>query len=221
MKEKPTKTQETKTSELKTNQVPVKKKSNELLIAFRLYNKTDIIRFEEWKKELEINGESVSNAISNVIRNYLLEKDKQIVLKSVREDLYYSLRKVMFSSLAPFSANIIKEVLKNRVEDVLLNKKMDVLLNNLINKTGRELNDISEKNLAEARYFEQMRELFIINNEKAIKKVNEKIANIKDRQKKFEEYEKQSLKLDSEILSETSDDEFEYDLDLSDLTITK
>ncbi|CBW54023.1 CDS18, conserved hypothetical protein (part of ICE) [Mycoplasma mycoides subsp. capri LC str. 95010] len=173
------------------------------------------------KKELEINGESVSNAISNVIRNYLLEKDKQIVLKSVREDLYYSLRKVMFSSLAPFSANIIKEVLKNRVEDVLLNKKMDVLLNNLINKTGRELNDISEKNLAEARYFEQMRELFIINNEKAIKKVNEKIANIKDRQKKFEEYEKQSLKLDSEILSETSDDEFEYDLDLSDLTITK
>ncbi|QVK09457.1 Mbov_0398 family ICE element protein [Mycoplasma mycoides] len=221
MKEKPTKTQETKTSELKTTQVPVKKKSNELLIAFRLYNKTDIIRFEEWKKELEINGESVSNAISNVIRNYLLEKDKQIVLKSVREDLYYSLRKVMFSSLAPFSANIIKEVLKNRVEDVLLNKKMDVLLNNLINKTGRELNDISEKNLAEARYFEQMRELFIINNEKAIKKVNEKIANIKDRQKKFEEYEKQSLKLDSEILSETSDDEFEYDLDLSDLTITK
>lgn len=221
MKEKPTKTQETKTSELKTNQVPIKKKSNELLIAFRLYNKTDIIRFEEWKKELEINGESVSNAISNVIRNYLLEKDKQIVLKSVREDLYYSLRKVMFSSLAPFSANIIKEVLKNRVEDVLLNKKMDVLLNNLINKTGRELNDISEKNLAEARYFEQMRELFIINNEKAIKKVNEKIANIKDRQKKFEEYEKQSLKLDSEILSETSDDEFEYDLDLNDLTITK
>ncbi|ACU78338.1 conserved hypothetical integrative conjugal element protein [synthetic Mycoplasma mycoides JCVI-syn1.0] len=221
MKEKPNKTQETKTSELKTNQVPVKKKSNELLIAFRLYNKTDIIRFEEWKKELEINGESVSNAISNVIRNYLLEKDKQIVLKSVREDLYYSLRKVMFSSLAPFSANIIKEVLKNRVEDVLLNKKMDVLLNNLINKTGRELNDISEKNLAEARYFEQMRELFIINNEKAIKKVNEKIANIKDRQKKFEEYEQQSLKLDSEILSETSDDEFEYDLDLSDLTITK
>ncbi|UZK63976.1 integrative conjugal element protein [Mycoplasma mycoides subsp. capri] len=221
MKEKPTKTQETKTNELKTNQVPIKKKSNELLIAFRLYNKTDIIRFEEWKKELEINGESVSNAISNVIRNYLLEKDKQIVLKSVREDLYYSLRKVMFSSLAPFSANIIKEVLKNRVEDVLLNKKMDVLLNNLINKTGRELNDISEKNLAEARYFEQMRELFIINNEKAIKKVNEKIANIKDRQKKFEEYEKQSLKLDSEILSETSDDEFEYDLDLNDLTITK
>ncbi|WP_231833569.1 hypothetical protein [Mycoplasma mycoides] len=52
MKEKPTKTQETKTSELKTNQVPVKKKSNELLIAFRLYNKTDIIRFEEWKKRI-------------------------------------------------------------------------------------------------------------------------------------------------------------------------
>ncbi|WFQ93054.1 Mbov_0398 family ICE element protein [Mycoplasma feriruminatoris] len=213
MKEKPLKKE-------KNEVITSKKKSNEVTIIFRLYDTADILRFEKWKKELERNNESISSAISQVISNFLLEREKQIVLKSVREDLYYSLRKVLYSSLAPFSANIIKEVLKNRMEDVLLNKKMDVLLNNSINKTGRELNDISTKDLTEPKYFEQMRELFIIENDKANKKVNEKIANIKDRQKRFEQYEKESLNLDSEILSETEDD-YQYDVDLSELTINK
>ncbi|WP_373435590.1 Mbov_0398 family ICE element protein [Metamycoplasma equirhinis] len=134
------------------------KKLKDVRVTFRFYELDDIVRFEKLKKEANANGDSISIVVANIVRNYLLEREKKIVMKNIRDDIYYALRKVLFASLAPFSANIIREILKNRIEDTLINKKIDVLLNkeaHNIKLDQNQLNNLTTKILAEPLYFEQ------------------------------------------------------------------
>ncbi|WP_434333041.1 Mbov_0398 family ICE element protein [Mycoplasma capricolum] len=108
------------------------KTNNEIKITFRIYEREDILRFEKWKKELASNGETLSNAMLNLLRNHLLEKEKKIVLNTLREDIFYSFRKSLFASLAPFASNIIREINKARIEEVIINKKLDLVINNFL-----------------------------------------------------------------------------------------
>ncbi|WP_373436773.1 Mbov_0398 family ICE element protein [Metamycoplasma equirhinis] len=197
------------------------KKLKDVRVTFRFYELDDIVRFEKLKKEANANGDSISIVVANIVRNYLLEREKKIVMKNIRDDIYYALRKVLFASLAPFSANIIREILKNRIEDTLINKKIDVLLNkeaHNIKLDQNQLNNLTTKILAEPLYFEQMRELFNAENKTRVEKINKKIAAVKEQQKKFEEYDAHNADLDSEIIAQTYDD-YDYDLDINDLTL--
>ncbi|AGJ90637.1 Mbov_0398 family ICE element protein [Mycoplasma putrefaciens] len=196
-------------------------KQKGLAITFRMYEVPDVLRFEQWKKELNASGSNVSTALADIVKEYLLEKEKKIALKGLREDLFYSFRKVLFASLAPFSANIIREILKNRAELLLLNKKIDVLLNTIFKDEKHILKNLNIDLLEEARYFEQMREL--LNNETQVKieKINKKIAKVKDHQKKFEElHQKSNSEWDAEITTLLYKDyEFDPDTDLDEVEV--
>lgn len=187
-----------------------KKKDNSISILFRLYETDDILRFENWKKELANNGESVSNAISDIVKQYLLEKDKSRVFNEVRQDLFYQMRKVMFASLAPFSANIIRELLKNRVEEIVANKKLDVILNEVFDDRQNELKNLTNSQLAESTYFENIRTSLETKTTTKVEKINEKVANVKDKQKQVDKlFKKDNTDWDAEITALTHQ-EVEY-----------
>ncbi|UWD34759.1 integrative conjugal element protein [Mycoplasma cottewii] len=187
-----------------------KNKNKSLIVTFRLYETDDILRFEKWKKELANSGESVSNAISDIVKQYLLEKDKSRVFNEVRQDLFYQMRKVMYSSLAPFSANIIRELLKNRVEEIVANKKLDVILNELFDDKRNELKNLTNNQLAESTYFENIRTSLESKTSTKVEKINEKVANVKDKQKQVDKlFKKDNTDWDAEITTLTHQ-EVEY-----------
>lgn len=201
-----------------------KDNSKEIRITFRFYETSDILRFEKFKKEINSKDETVSNAVADIVRNYLLEREKKVVMREVRDDFYYSLRKVFYSSLAPFSANIIREILKNRIEDTIIGKKIDVMLNSLVNNlkiTKNDLDNLNSKMLEEPKFFENLREIFKAENKNKIQKVNKKVAEVKEQQKVFDEYEKNVSDWDAEIVSQTYEnfdfDAFQIDENLDEL----
>ncbi|AJK51222.1 Mbov_0398 family ICE element protein [Mycoplasma capricolum] len=135
------------------------------------------------KKELASNGETLSNAMLNLLRNHLLEKEKKIVLNTLREDIFYSFRKSLFASLAPFASNIIREINKARIEEVIINKKLDLVINNFLQNPDEYINNLNPNLLAEPKCFDKTRELFIVDYNNKLEKVNKKIADVKDQQK--------------------------------------
>lgn len=78
-------------------------KKNELLrIIFRLYEKEDIVRFEKFRKVIEIDNKSMLEVIVGVFKEYLYNKEKEIVFKDVLDDIYYVMRKVFYLLLVFF-----------------------------------------------------------------------------------------------------------------------
>ncbi|WFQ92673.1 Mbov_0398 family ICE element protein [Mycoplasma feriruminatoris] len=200
------------------------KNTNEVKITFRIYEREDILRFEQWKKELSNNGETLSNAMLTLLKNHLLEKEKKIILNTLKEDIFYSFRKSLFASLAPFASNIIREINKVRIEEVIINKKLDLVINNFLENPDEFIKNLNPNLLAEAEYFEKTRELFIIDYNNKLEKINKKIANVKEQQKKFEDYQKRNSDWDSEIVSQVYDNfelEPEVDIDLNELDFLK
>lgn len=194
-----------------------KPNKKEVRVTFRLYNDDDIIRFEKLKKESIATGESISLIISNILRDYLLEKDKKALYRNLRDDIFYAFQKSFYASMTPFSANIIKEVLRNRVEDTLMNKKIDILLNTLAEKDQLNENQLkapSAKILEESSYFEKIRELFNIENKSKMAKIDQKIKAVKDQQRAFEEYDNHFDEIDPKISAkvyEFDEEEFKDD----------
>ncbi|MBY7704003.1 hypothetical protein JIY74_27500 [Vibrio harveyi] len=92
----------------------------------------------------------------------------------------------MFASLAPFSANIIRELLKNRVEEIVANKKLDVILNEVFDDRQNELKNLTNSQLAESTYFENIRTSLETKTTTKVEKINEKVANVKDKQKQVD-----------------------------------
>ncbi|WP_434329630.1 integrative conjugal element protein [Mycoplasma capricolum subsp. capricolum] len=200
------------------------KTNNEIKITFRIYEREDILRFEKWKKELASNGETLSNAMLNLLRNHLLEKEKKIVLNTLREDIFYSFRKSLFASLAPFASNIIREINKARIEEVIINKKLDLVINNFLQNPDEYINNLNHNLLAEPKYFDKTRELFIVDYNNKLEKVNKKIADVKDQQKKFKDYQKRNSDWDTQIISQVYDNfeqEPEVDVNLDELDFLK
>ncbi|WP_434328628.1 integrative conjugal element protein [Mycoplasma capricolum subsp. capricolum] len=200
------------------------KTNNEIKITFRIYEREDILRFEKWKKELASNGETLSNAMLNLLRNHLLEKEKKIVLNTLREDIFYSFRKSLFASLAPFASNIIREINKARIEEVIINKKLDLVINNFLQNPDEYINNLNPNLLAEPKYFDKTRELFIVDYNNKLEKVNKKIADVKDQQEKFKDYQKRNSDWDTQIISQVYDNfeqEPEVDVNLDELDFLK
>ncbi|MCE6056608.1 hypothetical protein J7889_03355 [Mycoplasmopsis agalactiae] len=178
------------------------KKFDPLRVTFRLYEKEDIARFEKFRRTNEIESRSTSEAIATVFREYLYNKEKEIVFKDALDDIYYAMRKVLYSSLAPFQANITREILKNRAELMLINKKLDVLLNSNENLDKKVLANLNVELLNEASYFEKMRAILDIEHDETLNKINEKIKAIKDAEEKFENYRMHNGELDSRIIAQ-------------------
>ncbi|MBT1338715.1 hypothetical protein FCL79_02205 [Mycoplasma bovis] len=182
------------------------KKNDPLRITFRLYEKEDIARFEKFRKTIEIDNKSTSEAIAGVFKEYLYNKEKEIVFKDALDDIYYAMRKVFYSSLAPFQANITRELLKNRAELMLINKKLDILINTNSKLDKRVLANLSMELLEEAQYFEKMREILDIKHDETMSKINEKVKTVKDSEKKFERYRMHNGELDSHIIIQKYDE---------------
>lgn len=78
------------------------KKFDFLRVIFRLYEKEDIVRFEKFRRINEIESRSIFEVIVIVFREYLYNKEKEIVFKDVLDDIYYVMRKVLYLFLALF-----------------------------------------------------------------------------------------------------------------------
>ncbi|WP_434333040.1 hypothetical protein [Mycoplasma capricolum] len=78
--------------------------------------------------------------------------------------------------------------------------------------------------LAEPKYFDKTRELFIVDYNNKLEKVNKKIADVKDQQKKFKDYQKRNSDWDTQIISQVYDNfeqEPEVDVNLDELDFLK
>ncbi|MCR8966567.1 Mbov_0398 family ICE element protein [Mycoplasma zalophidermidis] len=182
------------------------KQDNGVQLSFRLYDENDILKFKSFRKTVEVKGQSLSNALSDIVVSFLDEKDKRKVMSSLKVDLFYAFRKAFYASLSPYTANIINQILKVRVENNIINKKLDLLLNALaggdvskeiIDNPGSEL-------LVEPKYFEQIRQILNIENDEKGLKTNEKVAKVKRREEIYENYEFNN-DTDPEILAEYFD----------------
>lgn len=78
------------------------KKNDLLRVIFRLYKKEDIVRFEKFRKIIEIDNKSMLEVIVGVFKEYLYNKEKEIVFKDVLDDIYYVMRKVFYLLLVFF-----------------------------------------------------------------------------------------------------------------------
>lgn len=183
-----------------------KSKNNEVRLSFRLYDKNDILKFKIFQKQVDAKGQSLSNALADIVMSHLDEKDKRKIMSSLKVDLFYAFRKAFFASLSPYTANIINQVLKVRVENNIINKKLDLLLNAFAGGHIDEetINNPGSKMLIEPKYFEQIRQILNIENEEKNLKTNEKVAKVKKREQAYENYEF-SNETDPEILAEYFD----------------
>ncbi|WP_051622802.1 Mbov_0398 family ICE element protein [Mycoplasmopsis primatum] len=158
---------------------------------FRLYDANTLLRFKRFQNEVLRNGESLSAVLERIIVDFLDERDKKKVFKSLKTDMEYSFHKAFFSRLTPFSMYIIDHILNVRAENSLINKKLDILLNALFSNskiTKKDLENPSSDLLAEGPYFKNLRELLQLENAENLGKKNKWVEKVKKREKIFNSY---------------------------------
>ncbi|MHA3801847.1 Mbov_0398 family ICE element protein [Mycoplasma sp. VS30B] len=175
-----------------------KVKENGLSTTVRFYNVDDVARLLKLKKNLAGKNIALSSYLSEMISLQLANEEKEIVLKDIKNDLFYSFRKSFYASLSPFQHNIINEI--NKVEDEveILNEKMDLLLQAMSGNaiTSQDLDAIS-------KHKEELK----LAREKA-KHKREKLDEARDKRlSNFQAYDTKQ-EFDSNIYKDEIDDEF-------------
>ncbi|MHA3786257.1 Mbov_0398 family ICE element protein [Mycoplasma sp. Z244C] len=175
-----------------------KVKENGLSTTVRFYNIDDVARLLKLKKNLAGKNIALSSYLSEMISLQLANEEKEIVLKDIKNDLFYSFRKSFYASLSPFQHNIINEI--NKVEDEveILNEKMDLLLQAMSGNaiTSQDLDAIS-------KHKEELK----LAREKA-KHKREKLDEARDKRlSNFQAYDTKQ-EFDSNIYKDEIDDEF-------------
>ncbi|WLP85206.1 Mbov_0399 family ICE element protein [Mycoplasma seminis] len=136
-----------------------KQKENGISTTVRFYNVDDITRLNKLKKQLAGNNVALSSYLSEMISTQLANEEKAIILKDIKNDLFYSFRKSFFASLSPFQHNIISEIENVEDEIKILNEKMDLLLQAMsgYNISQNDLDKISQhkKDLQKTREKQQ------------------------------------------------------------------
>lgn len=179
-----------------------KKKENGLRLTIRLYDQNDILRFKNWQRELKSLNKNISEEIVEIVMNYLREVDKKVIMRELKDDMFYAFRKALYASMYPYTNTLRKCIEKYEVETVLANQKMDVLLNiladNKIEFNERLLNRPSVKLLTESDYFQNARKLFEEKFNANLRKEEKKASEVAKTFQKYSEYEFGS-KMDSNI----------------------
>ncbi|MHA3838791.1 Mbov_0398 family ICE element protein [Mycoplasma sp. VS1572C] len=175
-----------------------KVKENGLSTTVRFYNVDDVARLLKLKKNLAGKNIALSSYLSEMISLQLANEEKEIVLKDIKNDLFYSFRKSFYASLSPFQHNIINEI--NKVEDEveILNEKMDLLLQAMSGNaiTSQDLDAIS-------KHKDELK----LAREKA-KHKREKLDEARDKRlSNFQAYDTKQ-EFDSNIYKDEIDDEF-------------
>ncbi|WP_040539544.1 Mbov_0398 family ICE element protein [Mycoplasmopsis bovigenitalium] len=181
---------------------------NGVRVVFRLYDQNEILRFKKWQRELESQNKSVSQELSIILMNYLNQLDKKLVMRDLKEDMFYAFRKALYASMYPFTNTLKTTVEKYEVETILANQKIDILLNILANNkiefNEQLLNRPDDKLLNESIYFQQMRNVFNKQLEKEIEAEQKKALEVAKSFEKYANYEFDG-RMDSNI--ENNDEE--------------
>ncbi|MBU4693428.1 hypothetical protein KQ878_00820 [Mycoplasma zalophidermidis] len=178
------------------------KSENGLRISFRLYDQSEILRFKAWQRELKGDNKSVSVAIGEVVMNYLKDIDKRVMMRELKDDMFYAFRKALYASMYPFTNSIKNKIDKYEIETSLAGKKIDMILNVLSNPeiefNPDVVNEPDEKILNESLYFKQIRNIFNSELEKLISNQKQKARELAKTTKKYTNYEFNN-ELDSNI----------------------
>ena len=145
--------EEIKQEEL-NNKAKKNKQNNNLVFSGRFSNPDDIYLLNKyianWKKE----GKSSYQEINNIVRNSLLEQEKQEGIRNIKNDLFYALRKANWASLSPYAMQNTRKFREVDIELSIINLKLNMLLNLLFDdKLENELDNPSAKFLKEPDFF--------------------------------------------------------------------
>ncbi|QNM93761.1 hypothetical protein H9M94_01105 [Mycoplasma sp. Pen4] len=174
-----------------------KRKKTSLSTTVRFYNASDIVRLKQLQIELKKKGETLSNFISEAAINAVDEIDKEALLKTFKNDMFYSFRKAFYASLVPFSKSITQQVFINQDKLTIIESKLDLILDAL---TGKEITSDAIQNINnKVNELKELREQLEKNDSKAIKQVE-------TRYQKFVEYDN-SQSSDTETYRDEVDDE--------------
>lgn len=170
-----------------------KQEENGLRFTIRLYDQNEILRFKNWQRELKSQNQSVSEQISIILMNHLKQQDKKLVMRDLKEDMFYAFRKALYASMYPFTNTLKTTVEKYEIETILANQKIDILLNILANNkiefNEQLLNKPDDKLLNESVYFQQMRKVFNKQLDKEIEAEQKKALEIAKSFEKYTNYE--------------------------------
>lgn len=170
-----------------------KQEENGLRFTIRLYDQNEILRFKNWQRELKSQNQSVSEQISIILMNHLKQQDKKLVMRDLKEDMFYAFRKALYASMYPFTNTLKTTVEKYEIETILANQKIDILLNILANNkiefNEQLLNKPDDKLLNESVYFQQMRKVFNKQLDKEIEAEQKKALEVAKSFEKYTNYE--------------------------------
>ncbi|MFV8473860.1 Mbov_0398 family ICE element protein [Mycoplasma sp. Z407A] len=174
-----------------------KQKETGIATTIRFYNGDDVARLNKLKKQLAGQKVSLSAYLSDMVAMQLANDEKEIVLKDIKSDLFYSFRKSFYASLSPFQHNIIAEIENVEDEVKILNEKVDLILEALcgynISKADIEKINAHKKAMLQEREKEWTKR-------KKLDETREETLNT------FQNYDIEQ-KFDSEILKDEIDDE--------------
>lgn len=166
---------------------------NGLRFTIRLYDQNEILRFKNWQRELKRQNQSASEQISIILMNHLKQQDKKLVMRDLKEDMFYAFRKALYASMYPFTNTLKTTVEKYEIETILANQKIDILLNILANNkiefNEQLLNKPDDKLLNESVYFQQMRKVFNKQLDKEIEAEQKKALEVAKSFEKYTNYE--------------------------------
>lgn len=151
-----------------TNKKLKPKNSNEIRISLRFSGQDDVALYSRWKKKIEDEGISSYSALNQLVKNELLKREQDVVVKSVKNELFYALRKAIWASLQPMTFNMKNEMNKVKIEQVIISQKLNIVLNVLCKNDAFEQQLIEPTNeyLKEIPYFNDVARKYLIDKEK-------------------------------------------------------
>lgn len=144
------------------------KNSNEIRISLRFSGQDDVALYSRWKKKIEGEGISSYSALNQLVKSELLKREQDVVVKSVKNELFYALRKAIWASLQPMTLNMKNEMNKLKIEQVIISQKLNLVLNVLCKNDAfeQQLVEPSNEYLKEIPYFNDVARTYLIDKEK-------------------------------------------------------
>ncbi|WP_027333079.1 Mbov_0398 family ICE element protein [Mycoplasmopsis gallinarum] len=169
----------------------LEKESKRKAISFtgRFVDESDIYLYDKYIQKWKKEGKSPYQMINKIVKDYMVNEEKNDSLKILKTDLFYALRKANWASLTPFSMQITRRFQNLELEIVILHQKLNMVLNALLPgvKFNKEtLNNPGSELLKEPDFFEKyMRNELSKENNKWLNKMQKKV--LKDKQT-FEQF---------------------------------
>ena len=162
--------------------------NTETRVSIRFSGPDDVALYSRWKKKIESQGISAYSALNHLVKNELLKKEQEVIVRDTKYEMFIAFRKAIWSSIFNLSSIIKEEMNRVKIEQSVISQKLNLIINVLCKNDAFEqlLSKPSNEYLTEIPYFEnETRKILNAKKDEFTKALENRIANSETTIEKF------------------------------------